>query len=338
MLVEQWQDELDRRFHLPFEINLAAALAEGECSLDFDSIFTADVIRRLESHRNDSDEIKFRLEVLNSAKVQPSSPTEACRLTKLTRKRALWERWVDAASRGGLFDGNEGTELRSRLAGVDDNDFRSGIAECMVAWAFSDDLGLRISPRPAGRDGSVLEFLAQAPSQEIHVEVKSPRNLDELTEPEGGAVDVGALAKALGRALESAAKQFNEGAANVLVLAFPETGAPIPAASSVPELSLIPAFYGEDTLLTPAGGPPVSAFNPKGRFLRRYAGQPRFTRVSAIVCIDDVPPDEKLRTVVLHNPHAMRPVDPKTFRDWRQLVPDPNSGVMRWTSEDVYRA
>jgi hypothetical protein len=314
-------------------------LAEGECSLDIDSIFTGDVICRLESHRNDSDEIQFRLEVLNSSKVQPSSPTEAWRLTNLTRKRALWERWVDAASRGGLFDGNEGIELRSRLAGVDDNGFRSAIAECMVAWAFSDDLGLRISPRPAGRGGSVLEFLVQAPSQEIHVEVKSPRNLDELTKPEGGAVDVGAPATALARALESAAKQFNEGAANVLVLAFPETGAPIPAVScKPPELSLIPAFYGEHTLLTRAGGPTVSAFDPKGRFLRPYAGQPRFTRVSAIVCIDDVPPYEKLQAVVLHNPHAIRPVEPKTFGDWRQLVPDPNSGAMRWTYGQVCRA
>lgn len=300
-----------------------------------DDIFTPGVISRLASHRSDSAEIKFRFYVLNSSNLRPSSPTEALILTRLARKRALWDRWVDVASRGGLFAGNEGTDLRKRLTGVDDNGFRSAIAECMVSWAFSKDLGLGISPRPAGRDGRVLEFLVRTSSQELHVEVKSPRNLEELTKSEGGAVDIGAPAMALGRALENAAKQFSKGAANVLILAFPETGLPIPAVSREPDVSLIPAFYGEHTLVTYPGGPAAIRFAPNGKLLRRYAGQPRFTRVSTIVCIYDVPPYAKLQTVVLHNPHCTDPIDPKTFRDWRQLVPD--SGSMRWTSEGVLR-
>jgi hypothetical protein len=151
-------------------------------------------------------------------------------------------------------------------------------------------------------------------------------------------VDVSAPATALARGLENAVKQFNEGVANVLVLAIPETGAPIPAVSWEPELSLIPAFYGEHTLVTYPGGPTTNGFTRKGKFLRRYAGQPRFTRVSAIICIDDVPPYQKLQTVVLHNPHSTHPVDPETFRDWRQLLPERDSGVMHWTSEQVCRA
>jgi hypothetical protein len=306
--------------------------------VDLDAIFTADAIRDLAQHSNRSAEIKFRLDVLNSHRIRSSSPAEALALADLEGKRALWQRWLHAASSCGLFVGKDGNDLLSRLRGRDDNGFRSALAECMVCWAFSDDLGLRISPRPQGRDGSVLEFLVQAPSQEMNVEVKSPRNLDELANPDGGAVDVSAPAAALARALDKAAKQFNERIANVLVLAFPETGAPPipPAVAWEPELSLIPAFFGEHALVTYPSGPTVSEFRPEGKLLKQHAGQPRFTRVSAIICIDDIPPYPKLQTVVLHNPYGTLPVDRGVFRDWRQLAPD--SGVMRWTSEAKYRA
>lgn len=251
------------------------------------------------------------------------------------RERALWQRWLNAASTCGLFAGEDGNDSVNRLRGRDDNGFRSTLAECMACWAFSHDLGLPIEPRPRGRGGSTLEFLAEAPSQQIHVEVKSPRNLDELAKPEGGVVNVNAPATALARALQKAARQFNEQTVNVLVLAFPETGASIPTLSWHPDMSLIPAFYGEHALVTYPGGSTVNAFRPKGKFLQRHSGKPSFTRVSAIICIDDIPPYPKLQTVVLHNPHCTHPVDPSVFRDWRQLVPD--NGVMRWTSEQMCR-
>ena len=174
------------------------------------------------AYSNLSAEIKFRLDVLiHSIGSDRHHQLKHLPRADLEGKRALWQRWLHAASSCGLFVGKDGNDLLSRLRGRDDNGFRSALAECMVCWAFSDDLGLRISPRPQGRDGSVLEFLVQAPSQEMNVEVKSPRNLDELANPDGGAVDVSAPAAALARALDKAAKQFNERIANVLVWPFP---------------------------------------------------------------------------------------------------------------------
>lgn len=90
--------------------------------------------------------------------------------------------------------------------------------------------------------------------------------MEEFAKPGAGAVDVRALARALARGPEKASKQFSEGLLNVLVLAFPETGAPIPTVCWHPDLSLIPAFYGEHALVTRPGGPIVDEFRPKGNF------------------------------------------------------------------------
>ena len=96
-----------------------------------------------------------------------------------------------------------------------------------------------------------------------------------------------------------------------------------------------PGFYGEERLVTKPFGPTVSRFLADGHFLKRFGGTPRFTRISAVVGLEDFSWYPKLQTVVLHNPHSQTPVDISVFGDWRQFVPV--QGEMRWTSENVVR-
>ena len=87
--------------------------------------------------------------------------------------------------------------------------------------------------------------------------------------------------------------------------------------------------------MTYPSGPTVSEFRPEGKLLKQHAGQPRFTRVSAIICIDDIPSYPKLQTVVLHNPILSLSTEAcsETGGSWPQTaascvgLPKPSTGL-----------
>ncbi len=261
----------------------------------------------------------------------------------LREKQRKWREWIGVAWNSGFFQEPYGGDLRSRLAGKDDDGFRSALGECMACWALSQDLRMSVSPRPKGRDACVLELSVETERGEIHVEVKSPRLVEDsrssdgdITASDGGAFDARWAVEPLSRALQSANKQFSDGCQNVLILALPElSDGPVGICCDNWPWSLIQSFYGEERLVTPPMGQPVSKFFPNGHFLKQFASVPRFTRTSAVVVVEDLGWYPRLQTVVLHNPYAKYLTSASTFGDWRQLVP--HEGELRWSTERLIR-
>jgi hypothetical protein len=172
------------------------------------AIFTPQVIDTLQGVQNPSDFLVFRLRVLAAGGSNPSTwPEQAFRAYK-----SAWEVYLFAAFACGLFENPHGADLKARLTGTDDENFRSAMSECLAAWYFAGRLRLRIEPRPEGRPGHPLEFVIRVPAGDINVEVKAPYR------PITDDVWWGDDADLLQSALRSANKQFEAGASNLLVI------------------------------------------------------------------------------------------------------------------------
>jgi len=241
-------------------------------------------------------------------------------LYQCTRER--WNRWIGAANAAGLFRDPHGAELKSRLTGIDRDGFRSALAECMTCWALLSELGLHLQPRPSGRDGRVLEFAVQTREGEIGFEVKSPRlGSASLFGPDAeestASLDAHSTIQATRTALRSANRQFAAGRRNVLVIAMPEIRK-VNAARHFDEqpTPLIRALYGVPRAIVGSTG--SAQLVVKGNFLQHPGGATRFTRVSAVVALEDSG-WAKLRTGVLHNPASAQLVDASLFGKWRQF-------------------
>jgi hypothetical protein len=81
-------------------------------------IFTREIITNL-YRAKPSDWLTYRLEVLQSGGLNPSSKNKRLRAVK-----SAWEAYLSAAFACGLFEGPDGTDLRCRLTGLDDANFR----------------------------------------------------------------------------------------------------------------------------------------------------------------------------------------------------------------------
>jgi hypothetical protein len=134
------------------------------------AIFTPDVIRRLSLVGNPSRDLDFRLQVLAAGGLNSHIP----RGQALRACKAAWEVYLFAAFACGLFDGTHGADLRSRLTGVDDDNFRSAMSECLAAWYLGGKRKLPVEARPEGRPGHPLEFVVKISDGDIGVEVKAP--------------------------------------------------------------------------------------------------------------------------------------------------------------------
>jgi hypothetical protein len=172
----------------------------------------------------------------------------------------------------------------------------------------------------------VLEFAVRTGQGEVNFEVKSPRlqragRLGREEEESAGAFDNYSAALAMNGALRSANRQFVRAQRNVLVIALPEVGDK--SAGMLSEKwpgPIIRALYGVEQLTAPPSGRPGSSSLANGNFLKRLNGTLRFTRISAVVELEDSFPDPALQAVVLHNPHSEKPLDRSMFGSWRQFA------------------
>lgn len=97
-------------------------------------VFPAKVRERLISKINPSQELIYRLEILKASGPDPADSSKRTKLCDHRKRKSAWEAYLFAAFAIGLFDDEDGRDLRARLASTDDNNFRSAMAECMGAW------------------------------------------------------------------------------------------------------------------------------------------------------------------------------------------------------------
>jgi hypothetical protein len=82
--------------------------------------------------------------------------------------------------------------------------------------------------------------------------------------------------------------------------------------------SLIRAFYGEQRMIA-ACPRPARNFAAEGNFLKQPGGVPRFTRISAVVGLEQSGCCPEMLANVLHNPCSEQPVDSSVFGEWTQF-------------------
>ena len=290
------------------------------------SIFTPEVVDTLDRARTGKPGLQDRLDILvaRGAGVTRQGDTFVVRAHRPDRraKRAAWDRYVEAAYVTGLFDEPDGRDLRARLTGTDDDHFRGAMAECLTAWVLQGKLGLAVSARPTGRPGHPLEMVINRPSgPDVHIEVKAPHH----PAPASG-VGYADRSDVFMKRLKKANRQFGKDAPNVLVLA-PKVWPPVHQERN----SLVRAFIGSGKIVMDidmveggAIGPARHEFAQDGAFLKEFHGTPRYTRVSAALCIEEVPAANQAlvehELFVVHNPHAKWPLSRALFGRAVQFV------------------
>jgi hypothetical protein len=280
----------------------------------FRAVFTEDVIARLQSRQNPSDQLQHRLKVFAADGQQPG--LYAVRRRSL---KAAWDVYLHAAFVLGLFEGEHGTELLSRLTGVDDESFRSGMSECLAAWYLAGPLGLKVEPRPEGRPGHPLEFVIRHPDGDISVEVKAPYR-PMLSEGFVWFDDSDMLVGTL----REANKQFAKNSKNLLIL-IPQMSVQITEDFRSP---LEKAFIGETMITVPidpkTGGPagPVTyPFQERGQLTRSGKEPPRFTRVSGVLYLGEMFSGDyrsiEHLALLVYNPNAPLSLPSDIWKDTR---------------------
>ena len=258
-------------------------------------IFTSEVLHRLASISRPSKHLKYRLNVLTAHGPKPTNSSATNKLRYFRAQKAAWEVYIAASFVCGFFESAGGSDLRERLIGEDDDGFRSGMAECMACWFFAGKHGLVVTPYPVGRPGKNLDMLVKLTSQDVHVEVKAPYR----KRPTGDTIWHGEDSDAIANCVKAANKQFSTDRTNILVIA-PELRLDLYGC----RFQLVKACFGQEKITAlidkRTGGPagPVGTkFFPDGKFLNPYRpngkhmkpdGQPAFTRVSAVITIEEV--------------------------------------------------
>lgn len=290
-------------------------------SVALEDVFTQDVLRYLLSTRNPTPFLRTRLEILSASGPDPSDPAAADRVRLLRAQRAAWDVYIGTALELGFLD----SDVRARLTGRDDAGFRSAMAECLGLWILAGKMGFSIHSRPAGRRGSVLEMSAALLDGPASCEVKAPYWESPTSGPFWG--DPGR--DELRRAVEQANGQFDEGCRNLLVVA-PSDG----TGPGLHRRTAVAALIGSEQIHFPVLreegrliGEPRFVFVANGQFTRAWdPGRPRFTRVSAMMTIEQTIAQAATgyevahRILVLHNPYAACPISPDSFVGFPQLV------------------
>jgi hypothetical protein len=300
-------------------------------------------------------ELVERLQIATARRELPEHPVVRRRVRFLLARRVAWDAYLCAADVHGLLD----SELIERLRSLDPDKFRPALAECTVAWYLSARLDLSLAPRPAGRNRRVLELAIKEAAGDISVEVKSP----SMPERPAQAAAVPPERAEFEWALRKANRQFPKSGRNLLIV--------VPRRQSMfttLEHELVRALIGEhvisfavDRKTGGAIGDTKTEFWSTGRLTR--GEQPVYTRVSAVMCLEEFPvtrfpsaaelyfvqgarashtlneaaarefaDQNSVRmdhaVVVVHNPNAREAIAPELFGAARQLVVAP--GGMRW--------
>jgi hypothetical protein len=275
------------------------------------AIFTPDALRQLSLIGNPSNELTLRLQVLAAGGLNSHNQ----RGQALRAYKAAWEVYLFAAFACGLFDGLHGADLRSRLTGTDDDNFRSAMSECIAAWYLAGKRKLPIEPRPQGRPGHPLEFVVGLADGGINVEVKAPYR------PITSNFWWGDDADALQSVLHSANKQFAAGQRNLLIVV-PRLRADVFGSFRVP---IERAFIGETVIQIPIdkrtggpAGPTTFPFKPSGDFAKKWRSgapdspqhTPRHTRVGAALFLGEYVDGREVKhnALVVRNPNAAVPL------------------------------
>lgn len=255
------------------------------------AVFTPDVLRRWSTTRKPSEHLRDRLNAIAAHGPWPSEPSAARRLRLLLARKAAWDTYLRAAFACGMFEGPKGNDLRARLTGISDSNFRSAMAECLSCWFLAACAGFTIFPEAPGRQNKTLEMRAVRNEQQINVEVKAPF----CERPE--RVWCGDDSDKIAQALASANRQFDDSGQNLLAIV-PSLRTPVYGHRE----PLVRAAYGETKIVlrlnraTGEPSPPDIRFFPEGRFLRtttptgksiKPSGLPAMTRISGVVCIEE---------------------------------------------------
>jgi len=259
-----------------------------------EDIFTRKVLEHLQSSTHPSVNLIFRLAVIQAHGPYPSEAIPAIRLRSLRAYKAAWNTYFLAAFACKMFEGEKGKDIRSRLTGTDDDNFRSAMAECLVCWFLAGRMKLNIDPFAPGRNGRNLEMVIKLAEGDIGVEVKAP-----FRETPEGAWS-GDDADKIEKALEVANRQFSDQDRNMLFIV-PRLRIPVYSHRR----DLIRAAYGQEKITMPlntetgeAAGSISTEFFQDGKFLNttkpgsggkpiKPDGLPAYRRISAIICIEE---------------------------------------------------
>lgn len=231
--------------------------------------------------------LRRRYDVLTASGPYASDPHLRWKVMALRAEKAALEAYLDAARATDLLD----DEMLGRLRGSDAHGYRSAVTECMACWFLAAKLGMRVGSKPDGRRGKRLDLSAvsELTEQALHVEVKAP-SVEIPPNRHWSGNDAGVLVQCL----RAANEQFKEGRVDVLVVT-PQFRTPI----FMDRDQLTEAFIGQPVAIVavPLGDEPPRepevVFRPDGYLVRPgkqtpNGREPRFTRVSAVVTIEDV--------------------------------------------------
>lgn len=305
------------------------------------AVFTPDVIRVLASTRNPSEALQYRLEVLTACGPPVADDIISHRIACLRAQRAAWEVYIEAAFACGLLSGARGADVSSRLTGLDDDGFRSAMAECMLCWFLAARLRLPVDGVAAGRNSKELDMKVLLRQGVVGVEVKAPLR----ERPPSGQAWYGDDADKIQECLRASEQQFGKNQANILVIV-PQLRIPM----YLHRAALVRATYGESVIvfdMNKGEGRLINRrvkFSPRGKFLNRVRpggkplkrdGFPAYRRVSAIVSIEEHDHYTASgivithKALVLHNPFAYSTAPETMWAEFPQLVRRGNH--MEWT-------
>ncbi|GEM_PF-2341266 len=263
------------------------------------AVFFSDVLEVWRNASSSSENLQFRLKVLEAHGPYPSDPIRVAELRHLRAIKAAWDTYLFTSFACGMFEGDKGKDLLGRLRGANDDGFRSAMAECMVCWFLAGRMKLPVDPCAPGRNGKNLEMRAHLDSTWIGVEVKAP--LQEIPKPPPGENTVGWCgddADKIEQCMDAANRQFDDGDPNLLVIV---PSLRVRVFSQSP--NVVKAAYGQskitwpvDTRLGEAAGPVEVRFSQEGKFLNtnlpngkplKPDGFPAYRRIGAILCLEE---------------------------------------------------
>jgi hypothetical protein len=260
-------------------------------------------------------------------------------LPAFAAKAKMWGIYILSAQNHGLFEGNDGSDLKSRLTRKSDEGFYGALGECLACWYFADKLRFGINPKPIGNRNKKLDMQLITSFGKPMVEVKAPCQFEVIGEP----LMYGSDSTQIPNCVKTANSQFPKGGMNILFLT-PHLPVPLYQirGSLVRTFFVVPKMpfkIDRKTNRLISSGP--IQYHPEGKFLdKRTRGghDVGFTRISAVLCIEECfnPNLPELseyeighHVLFLRNPNAEVPLPDTLKPDCPELLHDGNT--IKWS-------